>query len=179
MEELYSIAICPPDYVSQQVRTMKKLLATKIKWYNSVNSDAHITFNNFHANNNKIFLIEKMLCHFTTTLIPFTLSFDNFGFFANGAFFLSPDKTSQQTLINVMKKCHSQMPFPMKYKSINPHMSIARKLNSNQLALAGELFSPMKISINFLCERITLRKFNEQIKQYEAYKHFPFNNIKQ
>ncbi len=37
MEKLYSIVICPPAEEIQEVKRMKELLASKIKWYNSKN----------------------------------------------------------------------------------------------------------------------------------------------
>lgn len=174
MKKLYSIAICPPIYIIEQIRDMKNLLATKIKWYHSKNAAAHITFHNLLLDENELVILESFINNFCRTIYPFALSFTGFGSFPNGAFFLSPDEISSQILVEVMKKFLNDISLNVKQDSIVPHISIGRNLNPDQLAIAKELFSDQKVDINFLCEGLSIRRFNEQIKQYEIYKHFAF-----
>lgn len=175
MKKLYSVAICPPNDQTELVRNMKNLLATKIKWYHSKNAAAHITFHNFLLNEYELTRLESFMVDFCRNIQSLSLSFNSFDSFSNGAFFLSPDETSSQKLVDVMQKFLNDIPFKVNQGSIVPHISIGRNLNPVQLAAAKELFSTQKIDIKFICDRLTIRKFNDQSRQYDIYKHFSFS----
>ena len=56
-----SVVIHPSQKIIKEVKTMKELLAAKIGWYNSKNSIAHITVNEFEAPASELEKIKKEL----------------------------------------------------------------------------------------------------------------------
>ena len=52
------------------------------------------------------------------------------------------------------------------------HISIGRKLHPEDIEIAQDLFE--EVSLNFLCEKIAIRKFNDEKGQYEVIYEFCF-----
>jgi hypothetical protein len=179
MKGLYSVAICPPDEVVEQIRHYKNLLAEKIKWYNSRNAAAHITFNVFMCEENELIKWENFVASFCKEVSQFQLTFTKTDFFTNGAFFLSPDQDSRETLIELMKSFHSSAVLKPDATSIEPQISIARKLTSEKIEIATQLFAEQNIFVSFRSEGLAIRKFNEVTKQYQIYKRFSFGSAQQ
>ena len=71
-----------------------------------------------------------------------------------------------------MKTFQSRLQVPAMYKSSDPHLSIARKLDANQIAVANSLWEPEPLT--FSCESIALRKLDPIKKQFEIIATFPF-----
>ena len=59
-------------------------------------------------------------------------------------------------------------------KSDNPHLSIARRLSPENLLKASELFTT--IDLNFTCDSVILRLFDDDKKQFFVIDTFPFND---
>lgn len=173
----YSIAICPPPETVEFVRGFKKELEARIGKYPSRNSEAHITFNVFRADENELLLWENYLTEFCSKLKPFPIRLIAVGSFErNGAFFLSPDKSSAQGLTSLMQQFHQTAPGERDDSLPEPHMSIARQLDKEQLRTAYDLFASRTLDIEFVCDNIAIRKFNPGIGQYEVYKRFAFGS---
>lgn len=169
---LYSVVISPPEEIINEVAAMKQQLKNSIGRYPSCNSLAHITFNVFIGNEETLQRWERFVGNFVMSLLPMQLHFDKTGYFGNGAFFIAPDENSKIELVKVMKNFHKQFPAPAHGKSKEPHISIGRQLNEEQLAIAKELFPAANLS--FTCDNLVIRKFNEERKQYDIYKRFDF-----
>ncbi len=167
----YSVAISPPDAVIQQIKKLKQKLQAIIGWYSSANAPAHITFNLFQSDACPDLRWETYIDRFALQQPPVSLRFDRTGSFENGAFFLAPDEPSRQLLVNLMKRFHRMSPLS-RYQSTTPHISIGRRLTSNQLSVARLLIR--EVDIQFICRDIVLRRFNESRKQYDLYQRFPF-----
>ncbi|MNR48737.1 hypothetical protein D3C85_1680110 [compost metagenome] len=71
-----------------------------------------------------------------------------------------------------MKRFHKSIIIPNLLKSNNPHLSIARRLKPENLAKANRMFS--EIDLNFVCDRVVLRQFDENVKQFFAIDTFEF-----
>lgn len=167
----YSVVISPPDTVIDQVRQLKDKLRSVIGWYKSVNALAHITFNVFNADAVMLNRWESYVTEFAAQQVPVSLRFNATASFPNGAFFLSPDKASEQVLIRMMRAFHLQAPLPAKL-SLAPHMSIGRQLTPEHLSIARALIR--EADIRFVCSDIFLRLFNKSRMQYDIFKRFPF-----
>jgi 2'-5' RNA ligase len=174
MEKTYSIAMLPSESIIALIKSMKEQLAKEIGWFHSKNSVGHITICEFKANEATLEIIKNRLITFCDTLEPVEVSLTGFNSFPNGAFFMEPDEISKKKLIPIMKQVHKTLSMPSLKKSINPHLSIARGLDSEELKKANQLFTT--IDLWFLCESMVLREFDENIKQFFVTDTFKFNN---
>lgn len=175
MEALYSIAIHPSQDIIALVKAMKEELAASIGWFNSKNSVAHITLNEFEANATAIEGIKKQLAQLCDSLEPVNVNLNAFGSYpTNGAFFIAPDDTSKKSLKVIMKHINDGLRVTAKFKSSDPHLSIARRLTPEIVAVANGLFT--SIDLHFLCDSVVIRKFNPERKQFEVTDTFKFNS---
>lgn len=169
----YSIVIQPSDSVITEVKHMKELLASKIGWYNSKNSLAHITVNEFERDERDLETIISKLTEITQYFKEQDVLFTHFDTFPNGAFFLAPDEDSKIYLKKIMALVHQKFPYPVKIKSNEPHISIGRRIQPEKIDIAKNLFSENP-NISFTCDTIALRVFNEERKQFDIIATFPF-----
>ena len=168
----YSVVFHPSDTVIEEVKQMKELLASTIGWYNSKNSLAHITLNEFERDESELKSITTKLTEITTYLKPQTVTFDRFSTFPNGAFFMAPDEHSSIYLKKLMTGFHQKFPYPIQFKSSEPHLTIGRRIAPEQLAIAKKLFAEAP-KLSFQCNTIALRVFNEARKQFDICATFP------
>jgi hypothetical protein len=179
MIRLLSVSVCFPENVAIQLRQFKQQLFEQVGWFPSKNSEPHMTINVFQAGERELFIWDKFLVQFCRTISSFEIRFVKTNSYANGAFYLSPDKTSKRILIKLMKLFHSCSPLSAEVKITDPHVSIGRKLNDNQLKIANQLFSNRNFDIKFMCDQLTIREFDEERQQYRVNKHFDFGGPNQ
>lgn len=175
MEKKYSVAIYPSQNVIDSVKTMKDYLKSKIDWYNSCNSVAHITICEFTVSELEIGKIKQKLFKICDTFTPFHVYLDHFGSYENsGAFFIAPNEDSKAKLKPILKKTQEILkPLNLK-KSDDPHLSIARRLIPKNLEIASQLFTT--IEIDFLCKEIVLRELDSIKKQFFVTDTFSFGS---
>lgn len=169
----YSVVFHPSDVIIEEVKQMKELLASKIGWYNSKNSLAHITINELERDERELETIKSKLTEITTYLKPQEVTFDSFSTFPNGAFFLVPNETSREYLKQIMTSVHQKFPYPVTITSNEPHISIGRRIPPEKISIAKNLFSENP-TINFVCDTIALRVFNEKRGQFDIIATFSF-----
>ena len=169
----YSIVIHPNNSVIEEVRQMKKLLASEIKWYPSKNSLAHITINEFIRDEIELERIKDKLIKIVTYLKPQEVHFDGFDNFPNGAFYLKPNETSRHYLEEIMNSVNKKFFNAKRAKRYEPHISIGRQISIENLEKAYRLFSKIP-SISFTCDTIALRCFNNRRGQFDVLATFPF-----
>lgn len=173
LNKKYWVGICPPIVTEDDVTRFKKELEDKIGWYHSVNSKAHITFLEFVNRGVKLESIEKYLLEFCSHLSAFEIQLNRIGPYQK-AFCLFPDDSSKRILVPIMKQFQKGKPFQPDGKSTDPHMSIGRQLTHENMNEAVELFSNRIFDVKFVCDNLSIRKFNPEIGQYEIYKRFEF-----
>lgn len=177
MEKKYSVAIYPSQDVIDSVKTMKDYLKSKIDWYNSCNSVAHITICEFTIDESQIDKYKQKLFKICDTFTSFQVNLNHFNSYRNGAFFIAPNEDSVSYLKPIMKKTQEALkPLKLK-KSDDPHISIGRKLIPENLKIASQLFTT--IDINFLCCEIVLRELDPVKKQFFVIDTFAFNGNSQ
>lgn len=164
MEKTYSLVIHPPEPILALVKSMKEQLAAEVGWFNSKNSVGHITICEFKATEKQLENIKNKIQKICNTLSAVNVHLNEFGSFPNGAFFIAPDKDSHKSLKHIMKQFHKSLLIPIALKSDNPHLSIARRLKPENLAKANKMFTT--IDLNFVCDSVVLRQFDEHIKQF-------------
>lgn len=173
MRSIYSIVFYPSELI-EAVRQMKLDLKGQIGWYHSVNSEAHITINEFEADEREYLKVCDYLQKFVCGLESREIVLDDLGIYPNGAFFLKPDNYSLIYMKEIMGKLHKTFPMPVRIKSSEPHLSIARRLESEELDEAQKMFGFQPVDFRFFCNAIAVRKFDENKKQFEVCKEFVF-----
>ncbi|WP_426484723.1 2'-5' RNA ligase family protein [Flavobacterium sp. 2] len=175
MEKTYSVVFHPSPEVIDAIKTMKDFLRSKIKWYNSCNSVAHITICEFTIEESQLSIYTKKLLKTCDTFTPFQVSLNHFSSFENsGAFFIAPTEDSKNNLKPIMKKIHETLKSLKLKKSDEPHLSIGRRLTPENLKIASELFTT--IDLQFECNEIVLREFDPIVKQFFVIDTIPFGN---
>ena len=129
MQNRYSLVISPSEEIIALVKTMKEELAKEIGWFNSKNSLAHITINEFMASDNEMEIIKKQLNSIVESLKPVEVRLNAFDNYPNGAFFIAPDAVSKIDLKEIMKHINQSFRAKTILKNNEPHLSIARKLS--------------------------------------------------
>ncbi|SFD21454.1 2'-5' RNA ligase family protein [Flavobacterium phragmitis] len=174
MEKTYSVVFYSKDLV-EPVKKMKNFLRSKIDWYNSCNSEAHITICEFTIEESQLDSIKQKLSKISDVFTPFEVSLNHFSSFpASGAFFIGVTEDSEKNLVLIMKKINETLKFLKLKKSDSPHLSIGRRLTPENLKVASELFTT--IDLNFLCHEIVLREFDPVKKQFFVMDSFPFGS---
>lgn len=175
MKKKYSVAIYPSQDIIDLVKTMKGYLKSKIEWYNSCNSTAHITICEFELDDSELEKLKQKLSQICDTFTPFQVYLDHFGAYENsGAFFIAPNEESKIDLKNILKKTQETLKALKLKKSDDPHMSVGRKLTPENLKIASELFTT--IDINFSCKEIVLRELDPIKKQFFVIDTFAFGS---
>ena len=174
MEKKYSLVFYSKTLV-EPVKKLKDFLKSKINWYNSCNSEAHITICEFTIDESQLDSIKQKLFQISDTFTPFQVSLNHFDSYPNsGAFFIAPNEDAVKNLKPIMHKIHQVLKSLKLKKSEDPHMSIGRRLTPEHLKIASELFTT--IDLNFLCGEIVLREFDPIAKQFFVIDAFPFGS---
>lgn len=152
---------------------MKAALVQEVSWFHSKNSVAHITICLFTASDERIKSVKDILQKICRDLKPVPVCLNDFGSYPNGAFYIAPDVISKKRLVPIMQQVNESLNFiPDLQKNEDPHLTVARRLAPSKLERAKALFKI--VDINFLCDSIVLRKFDENVKQYIVTDTFTF-----
>lgn len=170
----YSVCFQPDNALVIQVQLMKIKLANKIGWYNSKNSLAHLTIAEFYASENEISRIENQIKRCCNRFSPVDVRLQSFDTYSNGTFFLKVEEVSKLILKDFAQQIHNELQLKKAYKCTDPHLSIARKLNSEKIQQAVELLEAP--DLYFQCNQIALRKLNLEKKQFDIIALYPFLN---
>lgn len=175
MLKKYSVVFYPSPEVLNAVKKMKGDLKVKIDWYNSCNSDAHITIFELSIDESQIDFVKQKLLKICNTFTPFPVNLNSFNSFPNvGAFYIAPSENSEKELQLIMAKIHNAMKGFKIEKITKPHMSIGRRLTPENLKIASDLFT--KVNLNFLCDSIVLREFDPEKRQFFIIDTFKFGS---
>ena len=167
MEDLYSLVIVPSLEGIEYVTKLKDELFNVIKWYNSRNSKAHLTIVEFTAKEDDLNEIIENIKEIASHEKPLHLKFNGVGNYSNGAVFLKPHGETKITLTALMIRIQKELAIKKSYNSKDPHISIGRKLSSENVEKALKIFKD--VNLDFDCENLVLRKFNFEKKQYDIF----------
>ncbi len=174
----FSVVFMPDAEAINTVSEMKEMLAAAIGWFNSKNALAHFTVFEFYDDGSSLVAICNKLALIASFMEPFSGFCSSFDSFDNGAFFLKPEQGTFEKMKTVMTDIiHKSDMIEKTITNTTPHMSVARRLTPEKLAIAKLLLTNADIRFNITC--LTLRKFDEQIRQYVIFKEFPLQGMSQ
>ena len=160
----YSLVVFPTPTQIAQIASYKQLLKERIKWFNSVDSAAHITIIQFTDDLELALYIDRVR-KFCKTSMPQNVTFNSLGEFENaGTLYIAPDENSKLYLDSLITNLHTFLGLPIQKDNVNAHISIGRKIYGERLKAAREFFKNIDIRFQFDCDAIHVRKFNG--KQY-------------
>ncbi|PWS33781.1 2'-5' RNA ligase family protein [Pedobacter paludis] len=169
----YSIIVYPSPLIRYYIKGLKNILAKRVGWYSSRNSEAHITILEFDAFESELAMAIRYTKLFCYAQKQFHVSFDKIvNSHINTCVFALPDESSKPNLNKVLKM------FRKNFKGINvkfgtnAHISIARNMNDKQLNSVDNIFD--EIDLNFECDTIAIRKLNSMKGQFEVIYQFNF-----
>lgn len=117
MEKTYSVVFYSKALV-EPVKKLKDFLKSKINWYNSCNSEAHITICEFIIEESQLDSVKQKLLKLCITFTPFQVYFEEFGAYENvGAFFMVPNENPKAKSKPRVKKTDNALKEPIKGKS--------------------------------------------------------------
>lgn len=167
----YSVVFMPDFQTIEAVKQMKLMLADKIGWFNSKNSLAHFTIFEFFEDDIKEDKFCLQLERIASEINHFNMQCDAFDWFDNGAFYIKPNEVSCTKMTELMKQVLKESTQIKKtITNTNPHLSIARRLSLEKLEIAKQLFT--NINLEFAVTNLTLRKFDQNLKQFTVYREF-------
>jgi len=178
--ELYSIVVYPHKESIDDVKNLKDLLAAKIGWYASRNSEAHITIIMFWADQYELVVYKRCMERICRSQNAQEVTFDSLSLskFSN-AIVLLPNDSSKPYLNDLLKTFRKGLKNNHVVNGAKAHISIGRELNSAQIDQAENLYG--NINITFNCDTIAIRKLNEVKKQFVVVNEFKLlgNPLKQ
>ncbi|WDF45582.1 hypothetical protein PQ459_11805 [Chryseobacterium sp. KACC 21268] len=165
----YSVVILPSFKAIQKVGELKFKLFTKSgKDYSSRKSTAHVTVQEFWATDSQLKKIILKCIRVAQEQKNFRAEFDKV-ICSEQTVFFSPTANSKNDFKKLIERLRLEVKGLIKSSA---HISIGRGLSPQQIEISRNIFSDE--TLNFDCNRIALRKYNDTIKQFEVVQIFPF-----
>lgn len=165
----------PDAQTIELLKEIKLNLNAQIGWFNSKNSLAHFTIFEFLEEDQNEVKFCNQLQRIASEIEPFDMICNEVDSFTNRdtyAFYIKPNEISFVYMQNLMKQILKDVTLVKKdHLTTTPHLTIGRNLTKSQLKIAQKMIQD--IDLSFAINNLTLRKFNQQLKQYEVYKDFP------
>jgi len=144
-------------------------------WYPSCNSKAHVTICAFEADGSKLKMAIEALQETMVYERSQYVYFDHFSSFAGGAFYIAPTVHARSYLKDRARKVVQTLSeFDLIEISDEPHISIGRRLEPEQLEIAKEQLR--SVDLSFMCKGVHVRQFKPDLGQYEIIDFIQFGN---
>ncbi|MGN8056442.1 hypothetical protein ACTJKN_09215 [Pedobacter sp. 22163] len=170
-KDRYSIVVYPHREAINDVKVLKDILWYKVGWYNSRNSEAHITIIEFSADHYELGFYKKCIEKICSSQRPQEVTFDYLSLSKfSQAIVLLPNDPSKLYLNDLLKAFRKRLKSKNNINGSNAHISIGRKLSSAQIDQAENLYDNINIAFN--CDTIAVRKLDEITKQFVVINEF-------
>ncbi len=170
-KDWYSIVVYPHQESIAYVKSLKDLLAAKIGWYASRNSEAHITVVTFLANRYEFGFYKKCIEKICRSQRPHKVIFDHVivSKFSK-AIVLLPNYSCKLYLKDLVNIFQERLKSKNTINGAKAHISIGRELSSAQIDQVENLYG--NINLEFNCDTIAIRKFDEVKQQFVVINEF-------
>ncbi|ARS39330.1 hypothetical protein CA265_06555 [Sphingobacteriaceae bacterium GW460-11-11-14-LB5] len=170
-KDRYSIVVHPHQEAINDVKVLKDILWFKIGWYNSRNSEAHITIMMFWADQYELECCKKRIEKICRSQRPKEVIFDSLSVSKfSHAVVLLPNDSSKPYLNDLLKIFRKGLKTNYAVNGANAHISIGRELSSAQIDQAAHLYG--NINLEFNCDTIAIRKFDKVKQQFVVINEF-------
>jgi 2'-5' RNA ligase len=181
-EDLYFIALVPPEPHKAEVTSLKKAFEEKHNSKAALKSPPHITLQMpFKMPSYKVSAVELTLINFCSKHKPIQININGFGCFKPRVIFLDVEHNQQlwelqKELSKTLSRAHKIFHSTHKDNGFHPHMTLAfRDLKPAQFKLAWEEYKEKQFSFNFEATYLSLLKHNG--KNWDEYRQFFFAGL--
>lgn len=169
----YSIAICPPLEVVEQVQALKQELRAHIGWYSAVAAQAHISFDVMVLDDERLETLRKILGSWALSCTPFNITCNQVAFFKESrTVFIAPDEPGSAAISALFTTYRQAVGALGQLQNIHPHLTIGKGLKEDQFRKAIRVMEGRTCAFTFNCNNIALRRFNG--RQYDITERFVF-----
>jgi hypothetical protein len=170
-KERYSIVVYPQTETIDEVKVLKDLLWSKIGWYASRNSAAHVTIIEFLADQYELAFYKRCIEKICRSQSPQEVTFDSLSLSKfSQAIVLLPNDSCKLYLNDLLKTFRKRLRSKNTINGSHAHISIGRELRVAQIDQVENLYG--NINITFNCDTIAIRKLDEVKKQFEVINEF-------
>ncbi len=166
-EQLYFIAIVPPEDIQKEITELKQFIASRFGSRHALNAPPHITLHMpFRWKDKKIELLHETIAEINKEISPFEVELNGFDFFEPRVVFVSVNKNLPLEELQrlVVSRCSTSLKLDnANYKNqvFHPHVTIGfRDLRKRMFYAAKEHFEKKAIDCRFQVNRIELLKHN-------------------
>jgi 2'-5' RNA ligase len=179
-QELYFIALMPPEPLREQIQHLKLEVAEKFKSSHSLNAPPHITLiSPFRVSNEQLSGLHSILEVYAQGHQPFQVQLKDFATFPPRVIFV--DVKISETLQQFQQKLENMIraddAFGYNYKErpFHPHVTLAFKdLSKENFYKAWDEFKDRDMEETFMADHVYLLKHNGEI--WEVFSEYSLGN---
>lgn len=183
MNQLYFIALIPPDPLREKIHQLKLEVKEKFRSSHSLNAPPHITLlSPFRMDEDQESQLDSLLEVFAQSFDPFEIKFNDFSTFPSRVIFIDVEKSPKlmevQEKLEELARSNPEL-FRYKYdeRAYHPHLTLAFKdLSKKKFYKAWEEFQDREFNENFSAGHIHLLKHNG--KRWEMINAFQLNGFR-
>ncbi|MFP8489555.1 RNA 2',3'-cyclic phosphodiesterase [Gracilimonas sp. Q87] len=180
-QELYFIALIPPDSLREQIQQIKLEVAEKFQSSHSLNAPPHITLiSPFRVSDEHTSRLHSILEVYAQGHRPFKIQLKDFATFPPRVIFIDVkiSEALQQFQQNLEKMIRAEDAFGYNYQKrpYHPHITLAFKdLSKENFYKAWDEFKDRNMAKTFLADHIYLLKHNGEL--WEIFRTYPLNKL--
>ncbi|WP_421774612.1 2'-5' RNA ligase family protein [Gracilimonas sp.] len=175
----FLILIEPPKNVNDYVSILKKELKDEFGSFKSDKSKAHITVSNFLVTQKRMDDVLSKIQRRVSLFSTFEMRLQDFKIFESGnTFYIGVEPShSYNSMINEFKALKKEVVKTAKfYSSTTPHLTIARKLDSDVFKQIRERFLEKPFYYTFDVKRLIVLTRSSAKESYEFYSYINLQN---
>jgi 2'-5' RNA ligase len=177
-QDLYFIALIPPEPLRDQIQNLKLEMAEKFKSSHSLNAPPHITLiSPFRVGKVKLSNLQSLLEVYAQGHQPIQIHLKDFATFPPRVIFIDVNISEalsqfQQKLEQVIR-AEDAFGYNYQKRPFHPHITLAFKdLSKENFYNAWDEFKDRDWDENFIADRLYLLKHNGEV--WEVFEEYPF-----
>lgn len=179
-QELYFIALIPPEELREQIQQLKLEVADKFKSSHSLNAPPHITLvSPFRISEDQVSGLQSILEVYTQGNQPFQVCLKGFATFPPRVIFIDVNKSDElqkfQKKLEEMIRAEDAFGYNYHERPFHPHITLAFKdLSKENFYKAWDEFKDRDMEEAFMADHVYLLKHNGEI--WEVFSEYSLSN---
>lgn len=179
-QDLYFIALIPPEKLREQIQQLKLEVADKFKSSHSLNAPPHITLvSPFRISENQVSGLQSILEVYTQGNQPFQVDLKGYATFPPRVIFIDVNKSDElqqfQKKLEEMIRADDAFGYNYHERPFHPHITLAFKdLSKENFYKAWDEFKDRDLEESFVADHVYLLKHNGEI--WEVYSEYSLVN---